>query len=138
MAAQLRIDAARLVKEQPVLEYSHSMGDPVPTAPCGTGCAWPTVEDMLAQASDDQHATQTLALDTVAALQAQLAALQGTVAASLQALLADCAARQAPKTVTLHRDPAGTLVGTVQDPDGQTVRRLALARTADGYSGEVA
>lgn len=50
MAAQLRIDAARLVKEQPVLEYSHTLADPLPQATHGTGCAWPTVEDMLAQA----------------------------------------------------------------------------------------
>ncbi len=81
--------------------------------------------------------TQAVSLDAVTQLQDQLAALQGIVAQQLQALLADCAARQAPKTVTLHRDAAGTLVGTVQDPQGQVVRQLALARTADGYSGEV-
>jgi len=50
MAAQLRIDAARLVNDQPVLEYSHTTRDPLPKAPHGTGCAWATVEDMLAQA----------------------------------------------------------------------------------------
>jgi hypothetical protein len=50
MAAQLRIDAARLVKEQPVLAYSHTTSAPLPQAPQGYGCAWATVEDMLAQA----------------------------------------------------------------------------------------
>jgi hypothetical protein len=83
------------------------------------------------------QAVQQGALDSVTQLQAQLAALQSTVAASLQALLADGAARQAPKTLTMSRDAAGTLVGQVQDGSGQVVRRLALARTADGYSGEV-
>lgn len=50
MAAQLRIDAARLVKGQPVLEYSHTTADPLPKAPQGYGCAWETLDDMLAQA----------------------------------------------------------------------------------------
>lgn len=50
MAAQLRIDAARLVKAQPVLEYSHTTRDPLPPAPQGYGCAWESVEAMLDQA----------------------------------------------------------------------------------------
>jgi hypothetical protein len=89
------------------------------------------------QASADQHTAQTVALATVAALQQQLAALQGTVQDSLQVLLADAAARQAPKTLTMQRDAHGALVGQVHDAAGQVVRRLALARTADGYTGEV-
>lgn len=47
--SQLRIDATRLVKGQPVLEYTHGEG-PLPLRPSGTGCAWGSVEDMLAQA----------------------------------------------------------------------------------------
>jgi hypothetical protein len=89
------------------------------------------------QASDDQHTAQTVALATVAALQEQLAAMQATVQQSLQVLLADAAERQAPKTLTMSRDARGTLVGQVLGDDGQVVRRLALVRTADGYSGEV-
>jgi hypothetical protein len=46
--------------------------------------------------------------------------------------------RQAPKTLALHRDAAGTLVGEVHDQAGQVVRRVALARTADGYEGAAA
>jgi hypothetical protein len=91
-----------------------------------------------AQTQDDQHTEQTVALATVAALQEQLAAMQDTVQASLQVLLADAAERCAPKTLTMQRDASGTLVGQVLDARGQVVRRLALARTADGYTGDVA
>jgi hypothetical protein len=91
--------------------------------------------DQAAAAGTQQ--VQQVSLDAVTALQGQLAALQDTVAARLQALLAAAAARPVLTTVTLHRDAAGTLVGQVHDPAGQVVRRLALARTADGYHGEV-
>ena len=47
--ALLRIDASRLVDGQPVLEYTHTW-DTLPAQASGTGCAWPSVEDMLAQA----------------------------------------------------------------------------------------
>lgn len=85
----------------------------------------------------DQHDEQRLALDTVAALQQQLQTMQATVQHSLQALLADAAARQAPKSLTMQHDASGTLVGIVHDAHGQVVRRLALTRTAAGYEGEV-
>ncbi len=67
----------------------------------------------------------------------QLAAVLTQIAASLAALQAESAARQAPKRLALHRGADGTLVGEVQDAQGQVVRRLALARTAAGYTGEV-
>jgi hypothetical protein len=89
------------------------------------------------QVQDAQQDAQTVTLDTVAGLQAQLVALTATVQQSLQVLLQDAADRQAPKTLTMQRDAHGTLVGQVHDPAGQVVRRLALARTADGYTGEV-
>lgn len=47
--AQLRIDASRLINGQPVLEYTHSW-DTLPVQPSGTGCVWPSVDDMLDQA----------------------------------------------------------------------------------------
>ena len=47
--ALLRIDASRLVDGQPVLEYTHADGQ-LPVQASGTGCAWPSVEDMLDQA----------------------------------------------------------------------------------------
>jgi len=98
------------------------------------------------EADTDQVQAQTELAAAQAALQPMLDA--GTVTqqvlgaldalqAQLRALVQAEAARQAPKTVTLQRDAAGQLVGLVQDPQGQVVRRLALARTADGYSGEV-
>jgi hypothetical protein len=85
----------------------------------------------------DQQQEQHLSLATVAALLQQLETMQTTVQHSLQVLLADAADRQAPKTLTMQRDAQGTLVGAVHDQAGQVVRRLALARTAAGYEGEV-
>ena len=48
--SQLRVDAARLVKGQPVLEYTHTDTTTLPIQASGTGCAWTNVEDMLAAA----------------------------------------------------------------------------------------
>ncbi len=116
---KLQLDAARLALERAQVQMAlHE-------------------KQVALQPAIDAQAQQT-GLATVQALQAQLAAMHATLEASLQILLADAAARQAPKTLTLHREASGTLVGAVHDPSGQVVRRLALARTADGYTGETA
>jgi hypothetical protein len=75
----------------------------------------------LAQAeSDRDDATantvrqgQQVSLDAVTALQGQLAALQATMQATLQVLAETTAQRQQPRTITVHRDSAGTLIGEV-------------------------
>jgi DNA repair exonuclease SbcCD ATPase subunit len=80
---------------------------------------------------------QAAQIETLHALHAQMVALQEHLAQTLQAVTAAEAARQQPKTFALHRDAAGTLVGEVHDQAGQVVRRLALARSGNGYQGEV-
>ena len=47
--AQLRIDRARLVRGQPVLEYTHTEAL-LPSQPSGIGSVWDSVEEMLTQA----------------------------------------------------------------------------------------
>ena len=56
---------------------------------------------------------QQVSLDAVCALQGQLAALQATMFETLQVLAASQASRQQPRTITVHRDAAGTLIGEV-------------------------
>ena len=79
-------------------------------------------------------------IDRLMQLEEQLAQIPTAltqIAQALAALQQESAARQAPKTLTMQRDAHGTLVGAVHDQTGQVVRRLALARTAAGYEGEV-
>lgn len=72
------------------------------------------------QAADTDQATaaltqqtQQVSLDAVTALQGQLAALQATMQATLQVLAETTAQRQQPRTITVHRDASGTLIGEV-------------------------
>jgi uncharacterized phage infection (PIP) family protein YhgE len=84
---------------------------------------------------------QMRGIDRLTQLEEQLAQIPtalAQIAQTLAALQQESAARQAPKTLSMHRDAAGTLVGAVHDASGQVVRRLALARTEAGYEGDVA
>jgi hypothetical protein len=79
---------------------------------------------------------QQTQIDTLATMHQQLLALQAHLGETLAALAQVEAERRAPKTLALHRDAGGTLVGEVQDHTGQVVRRLALARHGTGFQGE--
>src|SRR6185295_15259244 len=94
-------------------------------------------ERVALQPAIDAQAQQT-GLADLATMQAQLLQTQQQVSASLALLAQAEAERAAPKTIALHRDASGALVGEVIDASGAVVRRLALARTGTGYHGEVA
>jgi hypothetical protein len=65
------------------------------------------------QAAQDTTATQAQAQALVQTTAEHILALQAALAQTLALLQTQEATRQAPKTITMHRDAAGQLVGTV-------------------------
>ena len=66
------------------------------------------------QAAQDTSATQAVTQQLVTTIGEQIVALQTAVAQTLALLQTQEAHRQMPKTITLHRDASGQLVGQVQ------------------------
>ena len=90
----------------------------------------------------DEQVSQA-ALDRLMAIEEPLAQLAGmpellaTLQDGISVLAQESVARQQPLVLRLTRDADGTLCGEIGDASGAYTRRLALARTADGYEGEV-
>ena len=97
--AKLQLDAQRLQLERLKVEHALALAQ----QEADTDQATASLE----------HQTQQVSLDAVTALQGQLAALQATMQQTLQVLAETTAQRQQPRTITVHRDAAGTLIGEV-------------------------
>ncbi len=96
---KVELDAQRLTLDR--LKVEHELG-----------LAQQEADTTQAAAALTQQ-TQQVSLDTVAALQGQLAALQATMQQTLQVLAETALSRAQPRTITVHRDASGALIGEV-------------------------